>query len=249
MQWYYAAGEERLGPVLQEEFDAMVQEGTISTGTLVWREGMADWLPYEKTRAQGSPTELEGGSVSLSGAVATCAECGNVFGSDEMIQYGEAWICAQCKPIYFQRIREGADLPGAVKYGGFWIRFAAKFVDGLVLGTFQIMVQTVSLLSASEELFVIFFAIALLINYTVPIVYSTLFVGAYGATPGKMVCGLKILRADGAKVTYLRALGRYFAELLSSLIFMIGYVMAAFDEEKRTLHDRICDTRVVLSRA
>jgi uncharacterized RDD family membrane protein YckC len=25
----------------------------------------------------------------------------------------------------------------------------------------------------------------------------------------------------------------------------IGYLMAAFDDQKRALHDRICDTRVV----
>jgi hypothetical protein len=33
--------------------------------------------------------------------------------------------------------------------------------------------------------------------------------------------------------------------LLSSLTLAIGYIMAAFDDEKRSLHDRICDTRVI----
>ena len=41
-----------------------------------------------------------------------------------------------------------------------------------------------------------------------------------------------------------RAIGRHFSEWLSSILF-IGYIMAAFDEEKRALHDRICGTRVV----
>ena len=37
-----------------------------------------------------------------------------------------------------------------------------------------------------------------------------------------------------------------FAEMLSSLTLGIGYIMVAFDDEKRGLHDRdICDTRVV----
>ena len=31
------------------------------------------------------------------------------------------------------------------------------------------------------------------------------------------------------------------------LILGIGYIMAGFDEQKRTLHDRICDTRVIKS--
>jgi uncharacterized RDD family membrane protein YckC len=75
--------------------------------------------------------------------------------------------------------------------------------------------------------------------------YNVFFVGKYGATPGKMALKLKVVRADGSSLTYGRACGRYFAELLSSLACMIGYIMAAFDEEKRALHDRICDTRVI----
>jgi len=31
------------------------------------------------------------------------------------------------------------------------------------------------------------------------------------------------------------------------LIFGSGFIMAGFDDQKRTLHDRICDTRVIKS--
>ena len=71
------------------------------------------------------------------------------------------------------------------------------------------------------------------------------FLGKFGATPGKMACKLKVVRPDGERISYARALGRHFAEMLSGIILYIGYIMAAFDEEKRTLHDRICDTRVI----
>jgi uncharacterized RDD family membrane protein YckC len=70
-------------------------------------------------------------------------------------------------------------------------------------------------------------------------------VGKFAATPGKMACGLKVIMSDGSQVTYWRALGRHFAKVLSVLILYIGYIMVAFDEEKRGLHDRICDTRVI----
>jgi uncharacterized RDD family membrane protein YckC len=40
-------------------------------------------------------------------------------------------------------------------------------------------------------------------------------------------------------------LGRHFAEMLSGILLGIGYLMIAFDDEKRALHDRICDTRVI----
>jgi uncharacterized RDD family membrane protein YckC len=63
-------------------------------------------------------------------------------------------------------------------------------------------------------------------------------IGRYAATLGKMACGLRVVMSDGGKVTYGRSLGRHFAKLLSGF-------MAGFDDEKRALHDRICDTRVI----
>ena len=66
-----------------------------------------------------------------------------------------------------------------------------------------------------------------------------------GATIGKIGLNLKIIRADGTAVTRSWALRRYFAMGLSLLTGTVGFLMAAFDPEKRALHDRICATRVV----
>jgi uncharacterized RDD family membrane protein YckC len=60
-----------------------------------------------------------------------------------------------------------------------------------------------------------------------------------------MACGLKVVTEDGQRLSYMRAFGRYFAEIISGMILYIGYIMAAFDYEKRALHDRICTTRVI----
>jgi uncharacterized RDD family membrane protein YckC len=87
--------------------------------------------------------------------------------------------------------------------------------------------------------------VATALQFIIVISYQTLFVGRFGATPGKMACGLRVVTADGGRVTYARALARYFSTIISAVTLMIGFVMAAFDEEKRALHDRICDTRVV----
>jgi uncharacterized RDD family membrane protein YckC len=74
------------------------------------------------------------------------------------------------------------------------------------------------------------------------------FVRKYDATPGKMALGLKILRSGGEKLTIGRIIGRYFATILSALPLLLGYIVAAFDDEKRTFHDRIVDTRVIKTR-
>ena len=87
--------------------------------------------------------------------------------------------------------------------------------------------------------------IVTLIQFIIPAVYTTWFLGKYGATPGKMACKIKVVRSDGESVSYGRALGRHFAKWLSWMILCIGFLMAAFDDQHRTLHDRICDTRVV----
>jgi uncharacterized RDD family membrane protein YckC len=60
-----------------------------------------------------------------------------------------------------------------------------------------------------------------------------------------MAVGLKIVTAEGTPITMMRAFGRAWAEQLSGLVCNIGYILAAFDSEKRALHDHICSTRVV----
>jgi uncharacterized RDD family membrane protein YckC len=75
--------------------------------------------------------------------------------------------------------------------------------------------------------------------------YEVYFVSRLGATIGKFGLNLKIVRADGSALTRGWALRRYFAMGVSLLTGTVGFWMAAFDAEKRTLHDRICATRVV----
>jgi uncharacterized RDD family membrane protein YckC len=60
-----------------------------------------------------------------------------------------------------------------------------------------------------------------------------------------MAVGVKVFRTDGSKLSVMRIVGRMFAKGISGLILCIGYIMAGVDEEKRALHDRMCDTRVV----
>lgn len=50
--WYYAVEGASNGPISEAEFDELVASGTIRSDTLVWQEGMEDWLPY--ARAQGT---------------------------------------------------------------------------------------------------------------------------------------------------------------------------------------------------
>ncbi|MCM0594442.1 MAG: RDD family protein [Gloeotrichia echinulata DVL01] len=63
------------------------------------------------------------------------------------------------------------------------------------------------------------------------------------ATLGKQALG--IIVTEGNKISFGRATGRHFSKFISSLIFAIGYIMAAFSEKKQALHDIIASTLVV----
>ena len=238
MQWYYAVEGRQIGPVSDEEFARLVAAGTVTAETLVWKPGMTDWQPY--------------GSLSEEAGQARCAECRMIYPEEEMIRFGNSFVCADCKDIFFQKVREGVVTGADLDFAGFWIRAGAKFIDWIVMWVVQAVLSAplafLVMNNANEALILSANVAAGLIQVLVLAAYTTFFLGRWGATIGKMACGLKVVRPDGDRITYLRALGRHFAEMLSAMILFIGYIMAGFDEEKRTLHDRICDTRVIRKR-
>jgi uncharacterized RDD family membrane protein YckC len=158
--------------------------------------------------------------------------------------------------MFVQKLKEGVSLPTSLNYAGFWIRFLAKLIDGIVLGItqwvimipFGMLVMSTSDFSQAQEPsagFLALMGVQQLIGILIPAAYNTFLIGRFGATLGKMACQLRVVMPDGGQVSYLRALGRNFAEWISAVILLIGYIMAGFDDEKRALHDRICSTRVV----
>lgn len=126
--------------------------------------------------------------------------------------------------------------PGSLRYGGFWIRAGAKTIDALIIAVISILISF--LLKTS------FYMVSIGLQIILSMTYTTWFIGKYAATPGKMVCGLKVIHADNSVVSYKWALVRYIAEWAST-VFCIGYLMVVFDNQKQSLHDRICCTRVI----
>ncbi len=258
MNWYYAVGGQQQGPVDDAQLDALIQSGQINQETLVWREGLASWQPLRQARpgaAAGAPPMASAGIGDV-----VCAECGKLFTKDNAIQYGTAWVCAMCKPIFLQKLREGAATGagafgmGEVRYAGFWIRFAAKFIDGLVMGVIIGLPMIVLMFGAGmsmqpgQQPNAAFLGLQVLLQVVgtgAAVAYNTFMHGKYGATLGKMAVGVRVVMADGSKISYQRAFGRAWADILSGMICYIGYIIAGFDKEKRALHDHICQTRVI----
>lgn len=265
MDWYYHDGSAQQGPIHADDFAARVNEGVIHSETYVWHSGMTDWKKLAEAvpdwKAQFTTADLAASTVKaqasgpVGGSVESCLECRRSFPKADLVFFNQGWVCADCKPGFVQKIKEGVETSAlGVEYAGFWIRFAAKLIDGVILSVVQFAGQLVLMLlmagigesgDAAAVLAIVLGLVFALVSIAIRVAYDTYFVGKYQATPGKMACGLKVIRPGGEPLTYGRALGRHFAEWVTGLTLAIGYILAAFDEQKRSLHDRIADTRVV----
>lgn len=150
------------------------------------------------------------------------------------------------------RIVEG----GHVVYAGFRKRLAAHLIDSLIVGVIGGVIgmmiggimgaamgfggQTSGGTMAAIQVVTQLVSLGLTATY-----YASFHSSRSMATLGKMAIGIKVVRSDGDQITLARGVGRYFATMISGLTLLIGYIMAAFTDKKRALHDMICDTLVV----
>jgi uncharacterized RDD family membrane protein YckC len=143
----------------------------------------------------------------------------------------------------------------AVDYAGFWIRFLAVFIDGLLLMVGQLFI-TIPLgivvgmaapnATAAERVSgILGFFVGLIVNW----LYCALMMSsAKQATVGKMALGLKVTDMSGGRITFGRATGRFFAQYLSALPLLLGYLIQPFTERNQALHDLLVGTVVVRGR-
>ncbi len=140
--------------------------------------------------------------------------------------------------------------PTGTPYQGFWIRLVAYIIDYIVLILllglffaildFILPIEALDVLLPEEDSLIYY-----LYGGVGFAIYDTFMIGRFGATVGKWIVGIEVLYVNGSRISYWRAFGRYLATYLSGLFFGIGYLMAAFRQNKRAMHDDIADTVVV----
>lgn len=120
---------------------------------------------------------------------------------------------------------------------------------GVVRGMFGIArnLQNPQQVAEAGPIFWISMAFEWLMSLMFTIGYFGYFYSAKGATPGKMIFGLRVIdRRTGAHLSFGRAaLRETVGKGVSMLTFLIGYLMAAFRSDKRALHDLMVDSQVV----
>jgi uncharacterized RDD family membrane protein YckC len=127
-----------------------------------------------------------------------------------------------------------------VKYAGFWVRWVAFIVDGMII---SIPINIIAfLLSISIPTFNTPDGQTLVmsvINFAVILLYSSLMIYYKGATLGKMLVGIEVKSEDLRPLSITRIILREVSKIISTLIIFIGYIMAGFTEKKQALHDKI----------
>lgn len=159
------------------------------------------------------------------------------------------------------------------QYAGFWIRFVAYLVDGLIIGIpmtaiivtvvlifgagtvatlkslpsnpdpDQIQAQFIPMIGALLGAYAMFIAGAIVISW---LYFAMMESSDRQATFGKAMLNLRVADANGNRLSFGHASGRFFSKIITGMVpFFIGYIMAGFTQKKQALHDFIAGTVVI----
>jgi uncharacterized RDD family membrane protein YckC len=214
------------GPFTRAEVAEKLQAGEYSLDSLAFVDGLTQWTPLRDVLAR-----VDAAAAPLS-----------------------APLVAQ-PPLTPQAYSYAATMqpPSHLVYAGFWRRFAAIFIDGLILLPLVIVyvVLDVIALGSNDDNIKMGMGVFLLVYWLFLIVAQWLYFtlqesGVHQATFGKRLLDIRVTDMRGQRVGFGRASGRYFGKILSGLILYIGFMMAGWTPRKQALHDMLADTLVVL---
>jgi uncharacterized RDD family membrane protein YckC len=166
---------------------------------------------------------------------------------------------AVAQPVYVQQVPR-------VTYAGFWLRVLAYIIDVIILGIFAIpiligaamlmgiggMLENIPhnqdpFLNGMPPAFILFFMLCGGLGLFGTWLYFALLESSeWQGTAGKKVLGLIVTDMNGQRISFMRATGRHFSKIVTSLIpLCIGYIMAGFTEKRQALHDMIASCLVL----
>jgi len=192
-------------------------------------------------------------------ALVVCSQCRGTFAQSDLVQIAGNRVCGNCKSAFLCRVMAGGpSAASSLRYAGVGIRFGARFVDGFVFLVPLIVAVLVvpNLLRTAGNRATMFSGTFVLAMVIFSLFYEVLMLRYWGATLGKMACGLKVVLSDGNSLGWGVSLGRYFMynvvisaiPFVNWILLLTTAIMAGLDDQKRGLHDRVCDTRVVNTR-
>jgi uncharacterized RDD family membrane protein YckC len=123
---------------------------------------------------------------------------------------------------------------------GFWIRFLAILIDGIIVGIVTSALGAILNLNVNGR-----GGLQTLLG----VIYYVYFWSSMGPWPGQTVgsklLNIRVIRTDGGNLDIGQALIRYIGLIISIIVIFIGVIWAAFDPNKQGWHDKIAGTYVV----
>ena len=153
-----------------------------------------------------------------------------------------------------QRVDDCEYARDELELAGLWVRLATYYIDAFVAlaAAFAIIVIIMAVMyMAGYYDFVDGDGIDGLLTFALFALYSLYYTigwSRWGTTAGKRIFRLYVVRTDGSKIGFWRAFGRSLARTASELILPIVFIVVLFRQDKRALHDLICDTVVIRRR-
>ena len=135
------------------------------------------------------------------------------------------------------------------QFAGFWKRFAAAIIDGvLIVFVCSSLKWTLAEALMLKPGFNLDYEESQSIAYILWSVYLILIRWSYyagmessplKATLGKLAVGIYVTDEHGERIAFGQASARFFGKAISGMIFGVGYLMAGFTERKQALQDQI----------
>jgi len=230
-RWYAYEADRQIGPLEWSALKSRAEAGILRREDFVWRAGMSDWARADSVDGLfgTNPPPLVASAHTTATATASEPSTAPATASGEVFSPEEP----------------------ALLFAGFWRRAAAFVIDqAILLAVFFVAFFTVGV---AVGLFGKPAALAGgVVNLTAIfgpwLYYAGMESSQYQATLGKRALGIHITDLSGRRIDFLRATGRHFSKIVSALLLMTGYVMAAFTSRKQALHDVIASCLVVRGR-
>lgn len=246
MAWFYRQADVVHGPIEGSELSRLVNAGELPRDVEVRRDDETNFRPFADyfaavhrvAQVAASPAPDRIGWIG-------CTLCDKSFPPDQLLHHGSERLCAACKAVYFQRLREG--LPPSPRHpdGAPLVRrLQAKLWDRVLQGFFCGALARKMIFFSSGT--TVARASAVLTPVILVLAYDIFKTVRSGQTLGKRVMSLRVIGPDGRPPNAGRAIARSLYGLLDLLPLGAGYWMSLTDRDRRSLGDRLSGTRVVV---
>ncbi|MDO8670785.1 MAG: RDD family protein [Dehalococcoidia bacterium] len=189
-----------------------------------------------------------------------CVQCGNEIGANVVFCPGcganQRTAGPAAGPQYQQPVSYGMPprgqprgmVDGEIHYKGIWSRFFAALIDSILFFIFAAIMATrygtVTADSFNLE------GVPALVTYGAYGLYFVIFEGWFKGTIGKLILGIRVVKASGRSPGLGRAIVRNLMRIVDGLfLYLVGVIAVSRSPWKQRVGDRVAGTFVVSRRS